>query len=209
MGIWAHMVGMINIWNEVKIYVSRCAEGVRTTPWKSDSAYTRINAHMFELELGYPDMHRLDSANFSERSDEEIAANRDYWLPWMRVQINFHTVHCILNHPFLLASTRPTRNSETTGFWKSSSQLALMHSTWISRLLEMVKKQGLQLSDPIFTYSAAMAATLHGYWSYAPDAVVRSSARRCLQVCRTFVSTWGPQWPICRSMVGCYISSSR
>lgn len=199
-GIWAHMAGMISLWSEATLYVSKCAEGISSTPWKSDSTYTNINSHIMDQDTTFPDCHRFDAAKFSERSVADIAAQREYWLPWMRVQINFHLIHCILNHPFLLSSSKPKQNVGTNNFWKSASQLALLHSTWISRLLEMSKEKGLQLSDPIFTYAAVVATTLHTYWSRASDATVRSSARRYSELCRTFVTEWGPQWSVCQSM---------
>lgn len=205
-GIWAHMAGMISLWSEATLYVSKCAEGISSTPWKSDSTYTNINSHIMDQDTTFPDCHRFDAAKFSERSVADIAAQREYWLPWMRVQINFHLIHCILNHPFLLSSSKPKQNVGTNNFWKSASQLALLHSTWISRLLEMSKEKGLQLSDPIFTYAAVVATTLHTYWSRASDATVRSSARRYSELCRTFVTEWGPQWSVCQSMVNNTIS---
>ena len=200
-GIWGHMVSMVSLWTAVRHYVASCAEGDLKAPWKPDSIYTLINSHLLDMERSFPDFYRYDSANFSERSVAEITAKREYWLPWLRVQINYHLIHCMLNHPFLLSSSKPRTITGTNAFWKTASQLALLHSTWISRLLEMAKEKNLQLSDSSFTYAAIVAATLHTYWSRAADATVRSSARKHLEICRAFVTETGPQWPVCQSMV--------
>lgn len=200
-GIWAHNIGMTSLWSEVRLYISECSEGKVQLPWMPDSRYAIINCQILELERTFPDAHRYESAQFHQQAIDQVSADHDYWLPWMRIQVSYHTISCILNHPFLLSTSRPKTMTGTNAFWKSSSQLALLHGTWISRLLQSAKLKKLRLSDPFFTYSAAIAATLHTYWSRATDEAVRSSARKHLDICQGFVAEWGPRWPVSEAMV--------
>lgn len=73
--------------------------------------------------------------------------------------------------------------------------------TWISRLLQSAKVKQLYLSDPGFTYSAVVAATLHTYWSRATDEAVRSSAKKHPETCQSFVEEWSPRWPVSECLV--------
>ncbi|OAL53983.1 hypothetical protein IQ07DRAFT_584576 [Pyrenochaeta sp. DS3sAY3a] len=196
-GIWGHMVSILSLWTEIRTYVADCADGLSTSPWRPESTYTLVNSHILEIERTFPDFYRYDSAQFLQRSAEEILSRKEYWVPWMRVQVQYHTVHCVLNHPFLLSSMKPKTVTGTNAFWKKASKLTIVHSTWVSRLLEMAKEKGLPLSDPSLSYSAVVAATLHSFWCLASDEVVRSAARSNLEICRDFLNGWGPQWPVC------------
>jgi hypothetical protein len=176
-------------------------------PWKPESTYTLINSHVLELERKFPKFCRYDSANFAQESAAEVSAKRDFWLPWFRVQVQYHTVYCVMNHPFLFSAAKPRTVTGSNAIWKSASQLALSHSTWISRLLYMAKEKDLHLSDPAFTYSAVIAATLHSYWSRVSDPVLKATADSNLQTCQDFVENWGPKWPICQYFVRTVITT--
>jgi hypothetical protein len=209
LGIWAYMTSEASLWREVRLHVSRCADEETSAPWRPDSIYTLINSHIVDFESSVPVTYRYDMANFMERSPDELSANRQYWLPWMRVQITYHAIHCVLNHPFLYSSRRSKHPLGTNAFWKTSSQLALLHSTWIARLLDMADKKDLRLSDPFFAHAAVVAATLHSYWGRATDPTISAPARKHLEICRSFVTNIGTHWPICRSMVVLHVYRDR
>ena len=199
--IWAHMVRMTSLWSEVRHYVSRCAEGQMRAPWQPNSGYTLVNSHLLDMECSFPSFYRYDAAKFSDRAIEEILEKRQYWLPWMRVQITYHTIHSVLNHPFLYSSRASKPRPGPNAFWRTSSELALLHSTWIARLIGMATKKGLTLADPFFAHAAAVAATLHSYWSRAVDSRVRTTAISNLEICRACVTELGSHWPLCKAIV--------
>ncbi|KIX07126.1 uncharacterized protein Z518_05103 [Rhinocladiella mackenziei CBS 650.93] len=199
-GIWGHMVRSATLWGEVRNYVSRCAEGQVRAPWQPTSGYTIINSHLLDMECAFPTSYRYDSAKFVEHTNEEIFEKRQFWLPWMKIQITYHTIHSVLNHPFLYSSRASKPRPGPNAFWRTSTDLALLHSTWIARLIGMANKKGLKLADPYFAHAAAVAVTLHSYWSRATDSRIRVPAVNNLEICRSFITEMGCHWPICRSI---------
>lgn len=200
-GAWAHMVRMCSIWGEVRFYVSRCTQGLVHAPWRPDSDYTRLNARLLDLEVAYPRSLRYDRANFLDRESGEIQSDREYWLTWFRIQLTYHTFHSVLNHPFLYSFRAAKQKFGANAFWRTSSELALRHSTWIARLIDMANQKGVELADPFFAQSASIAATLHFYWARSDDVSVQNSAARDLETCRSLTTKMAASWPICRSIV--------
>ncbi|ETN43601.1 uncharacterized protein HMPREF1541_02760 [Cyphellophora europaea CBS 101466] len=198
LGVWAHMVRSATLWEEVRLYLARCAEGQAKDPWHPESGYTAINAHLFDMECAFPQSYRFDSAKFHERSKHEIFDKRDFWLPWMKIQVTYHTLYSVLNHPFLYSSRATRPKPGPNGFWKTSTDLALLHSTWIARLIGLAKSKSLELADPFFAYAASVAVTLHLYWSRASDSKIRSPAQDNLATCRSFIADMATHWPICQ-----------
>ena len=200
-GIWPHIVRIASVWAEVRTYVAKCANDQVKAPWCPDSDYVRINSHVLDMEIGFPPFYRYDAANFIDRDIEEISEKRQYWLPWMCVQINFHVIHTVMNHPFIYSWWGSKPQPGPSAFWRTSSELALLHSTWIARLIAMANKKGLELSDPFFAHAAAVAATIHSYWSRDTDSKVRATAVGYLEICVSFLAGIGMHWPFCRSIV--------
>ena len=147
----------------------------------------QICSDLNNLESGLPACHRYDNANFSEQSNEEVSANEDYWLVWMSVQVLSHTVDFVLNHPFLYAQKASRHKSGPNMFWRASSESALLHSTWLTRMLDMASKKGLELSDPLIATCAAVVGTLHCYHSRTADQSVSNGALTNLQTCRVSI----------------------
>ena len=206
------MVRFANLWGDVRSYVTGCIESSSEAPWQPTSLYTIINGRLNDMECDFPRFYRYDSARFLERSEEEISAKREYWLPWMRVQVSFHAVHCLLNHPFIYSAALKRRSGHNA-FWNTSSELALLHSTWIARIIDSAAKKNLELADPFFAYAAAVAATLHFYWTCATNLDVRASAERNLSICRTLITSMKSHWEVCRVLVslwvGCTLSYAK
>ncbi|OKL61503.1 hypothetical protein UA08_03402 [Talaromyces atroroseus] len=186
-GIWIYMIQQSSLWREVRGYVSQCADGTQKPPWAPESGYAVIGAHLMELETRFPMYHRYDAVKFLGRSTEELQRNRDYWSPWLCIQIVYHAIHSVLNHPFLYSS-RPNQSiqmSVPNTFWKTSSELAFLHSSWTVRLIDMVWEKDYEVSDPFLGHCAAIAATIHVYYCRATDIRVRTSAQ-------------STKWPICQ-----------
>lgn len=201
LGIWAHMVRSASLWALVRAHIWRCAENQVKPPWHPDSDYTTINSLLLDSECSFPVAYRYDAGKFLDRSTEELEKNRDFWLPWMKIQVTYHALHSVLNHPFLYSSRVSKPKPGPNAFWKTSTDLALLHSTWIARLIGMAMKKGFPLADPFFGYAAAVAITLHLYWSRASDPKIRTPALENLEVCRAFLSKLGSRWPLVQSIV--------
>jgi hypothetical protein len=202
-GIWVYMVQLSSLWSEVQHYVSHCASGDTTPPWSVDSGYSIIGAHLMDIETKFPTSHRYDSVRFQEQSQAELNRDRGYWSPWLYLQFTYHAVHSVLNHPFLY-SWRPQQSAQLAvpnTFWKTSAELALIHTTWTVRLIDMVAEKEYQLSDPFLGHAVAIAATVHLYYCRAADQLVRESAQRKLDTCTRFLSDLASKWPRIQSLV--------
>lgn len=202
-GIWTYMVQQTSLWREIRGYIAQCADGNPKPPWSPESGYAIIGAHLMEVETRFPTYHRYDAVRFLDRSAEELQKDRDYWSPWLVLQFCYHAIHSMLNHPFLYSS-RPhqfVQMSVPNTFWKTSSELALLHSTWTARLIDMVWEKDYRVSDPFIGYCAAIAATIHIYYCRAADIRVRTSAQNKLSKCMRFVDELGTVWPVCQWIV--------
>ncbi|RHZ64500.1 hypothetical protein CDV55_105088 [Aspergillus turcosus] len=202
-GIWVYMVQLSTLWSEVQHYVSHCASGDPTPPWSVDSGYCIIGAHLMDIETKFPTCHRYDSVRFQERPPEELNRAREYWSPWLYLQFTYHAVHSVLNHPFLYSwrPQQPAQLAVPNTFWKTSSELALIHTTWTARLIDMITEKEYQLSDPFLGHVVAIAATILIYYCRAADPTVRDSAQRKLGTCTTFLSDLATKWPRVQAIV--------
>jgi hypothetical protein len=211
-GIWAYMVQLSTLWSEVQFYVSHCASRDPTSPWLVDSGYSIIGAHLMDMETKFPTSHRYDSVRFQDQSKQELHRNREYWSPWLYLQFTYHAVHSVLNHPFLY-SWRPQQSAQFAApntFWRTSSELALIHTTWTAHLIDMITEKEYQLSDPFLAHAVAIAATIHMYYCRATDPAVADSAQRKLETCMRFLNELAAKWPRCQAIVSprqiCYCS---
>ncbi|EWZ36375.1 hypothetical protein FOCG_03567 [Fusarium oxysporum f. sp. radicis-lycopersici 26381] len=201
-GTWAYMIQTSTLWGEVRTYVKQWAQQTNNAPppWSIESGYAVINAYLMDSETKFPDRHRFDSARFTDQESRHLQNNRGYWSPWVYQQFAYHTIHNMLNHPFLYSS-RPQQSAQLgvpNTFWKTSSELAFIHSTWVARLIEMVVHKEYRVSDPFIGHCAAIAATIHIYFCRAADKTTREAALDRLTKCVAFLAELALLWPSCR-----------
>lgn len=203
-GIWAYMVQLSTLWREVRTYMMQSAHSNSEPPWSVNSGYAVIGAHLMDLETNLPTFHRYDSARFADRSPEELQRNRTYWSPWLYLQFAYHAIHSMLNHPFL-HSYRPQHSARLgvpNTFWKTSSEQALIHTTWIVRFVDMLSGKAYRVSDPFLGHCVAMAGTIQIYFCGAPTRRARDAAQVKLATCLRFLAEMAQFWPACQMMVG-------
>lgn len=199
--VWSHCVRVCGLWASVRNYVSKCIEGLTEAPWRPNSDYVKLCSHLLDFESTHPVSLSYNAVKFSEREPQAILEGRADWLPWIRMQITYHAIHCVLNHPFLYSFGSAQNTSGTNTFWRASSEKALRHCTWISRLLRVARDKSLKLTDPFFAQAAAIAATLHLYWTHASDHQLRASAVSNLEVCQKLLADMALQWSVCKQTV--------
>jgi len=205
-GIWVYMVQLSTLWTEVQHYVSHCASGDPTPPWSLESGYSVIGAHLMNVETKFPTYHRWDSVRFIDHSTQDLHQNRGYWSPWVYLQFTYHAIHSVLNHPFLY-SWRPQQSAQLAvpnTFWKTSSELALIHTTWTVRLIDMITEKNYQVSDPFLGHLVAIAATIQLYYCRAADPTIRDSAQSKVDVCLKFLGKLATKWPRCQAIVSTF-----
>ena len=202
-GIWNTTVHLGWVWSQVRKYVFDCSRNILKEPWRHDSTYARVLSDFMEIENRIPMCHRYDTVKFYERKVDELKMNRDYWAPWLKEQFTYHAIPTVLNHPFLYivgAQHNPNLAIPNT-FWRRSSELALIHSTWIVRMIDMVVDKQVLLADPFFGHVAAIAATVHLYYCCAAAARLKHKSNTDFAKCRRFLRTFLHTSAACRSLV--------
>ncbi|KAF7544082.1 hypothetical protein G7Z17_g10228 [Cylindrodendrum hubeiense] len=202
MGVWNTSVHLGWVWSQVRKYVSDCSRNKLVEPWRYDSTYAKVLSDFMETENRIPMCHRYDSVKFYERKVEEVRMNRDYYAPWLKEQFTYHSIHTVLNHPFLYivgAQHNPNLAIPNT-FWRRSSELALLHSTWIVRMIDMVVDKQVPLVDPFFGHVAAIAATVHLYYCCAAATKLKHKSNTDFAKCRRFLKSFIPSSEACRAL---------
>ncbi|KAH7020592.1 putative C6 transcription factor [Ilyonectria destructans] len=201
-GTWVYMIQLSTLWGEVRTYVKQWAQQTSSAPppWSIESGYAVIGAHLMDLETKLPACHRFDLARFPDQDHQHLQDNRGYWSPWLYLQFTYHTIHNMLNHPFLYSS-RPQQSTQLgvpNTFWKTSSELAFIHSTWVARLVDMVTSKAFRVSDPFIGHCTAIAATVQIYFCRAADKTTREAALDRFARCVAFLAELALLWPSCR-----------
>ncbi|KAF4472234.1 cytochrome P450 oxidoreductase [Fusarium albosuccineum] len=93
--IWPHCVRFCSLWADVRLYISRCIEGLAEAPWQPTSDYTAICSRFLDLEIAFPTSLSYNTVKFADRSTQEVQNNRAEWLPWLRSQVTYHTIQLI------------------------------------------------------------------------------------------------------------------
>ncbi|KAJ5485557.1 hypothetical protein N7539_005545 [Penicillium diatomitis] len=202
LGIWSLALHFGWIWSRVRSYVFDCAQNRLKEPWRHDSLYTQVLSDVTELENKLSLCHRYDSVRFYERRAEEVRANPVYWAPWLKFQFTYHSILTVLNHPFLyiVASQYNHKLTIPNTFWRRSSELVLLHATWIVRLIDMVSEKKLRLIDPFFGHAAAIAATVHLYYCCAADPRLKFKSKTDFTKCRRFLKSFVSFSPACEKL---------
>lgn len=198
--IWTCSVQMLGIWKEVRDYMAECAEGRNESPWAPTSTYVRICSRLSDTESSLSAQHRYKNANFPAQSKIQVQQDRVYWLQWMNTQLTYHTIQALINHPFLYAQRASNHKRGPNMFWRNSSELALSHSVWITRLINMAHEKDLAIIDPHLGRCAAIAATLHLYHSQTADETSNAMARTNYDTCRSLVQTMQSFWHLSRQL---------
>lgn len=202
-GIWGAGVEIGWLWLKLRRYVSNCAQHRFTHPWSHNSEYTVLNADLVDLENKMPLRHRYDWARFYDRSPVEIKNDAAYWHSWLRLQFTYHTIHAVLNHPFLYISAAQddARLTSPNTFWKRCCELGLLHATWIVRFIDMVTEKQMTLTDPFFAHAVAIAATTHLFYSSTVDTRLQIKSTTDLSKCHRFLNGFASISRACRSLV--------
>ncbi|KAE8148739.1 hypothetical protein BDV25DRAFT_157694 [Aspergillus avenaceus] len=199
-GIWSLALHFGWVWSRVRTYVSDCAQNRLKEPWRHDSMYAMVISDLTEVENKLSQCHRYDSVKFYERTADELRKNRAYWTPWLKLQFTYHCILTVLNHPFLyiVASQSNPNLSIPNAFWRRSSELVLLHATWLVRMIDMVSEKKMRLIDPFFGHAAAIAATVHLYYCCAVDPRLKQKSKIDFDKCRTFLKSFVPFSVACR-----------
>ena len=202
-GVWNLAAHFGWVWSAVRRYVTDCAQNRLKEPWRYDSTYAKVLSDLTEIENKLSLCHRYDSVKIYDRKADELRINRDYWAPWMRLQFTYRAILTVLNHPFLyiVASQHNSNLTIPNTFWRRSSELVLLHATWIVRMIDMISEKRMRLTDPFFGHAAAIAATVHLYYCCAADPRLKYKSKIDFGKCRRFVKSFVSFSPACGALV--------
>ncbi|KAB8211736.1 hypothetical protein BDV34DRAFT_185163 [Aspergillus parasiticus] len=195
-GIVAYVIMLSEVFAKTARYVRRHGKPTNVPPWSSQSEYSKIITLQMDLETCVPYIHRFKPASLSERTLEDLQANRNYWGPFFLNQCLYHTILCLLNHPLLLSlSLRNFRSTIPEIFLQHTSDLISTHTTWIIHFIKYFEEKSFMVSDPFLGYSAAVVATIELQLSFTENPTIRQEKRDRFLKCVSFVQKLGEKWP--------------
>ncbi|KAF1738749.1 hypothetical protein CRV24_000677 [Beauveria bassiana] len=195
-GIYGHALCLTEVWGKVRTYLHRLRNGRVEKPWVPESSHAKISIELFENEARYGKQHLLSNVALGKRGASEIAARRDYWQPWMTMQIISHAAQAILNHPFLHLMVLRSQDGiqYSSLFLQQTVDLALFHGAWVFRLLEIADGR-LQVVNPLIGDVVAATATVVWLFQFARDPKVSERARNDYARGERFLERMARTWP--------------
>lgn len=159
-GIMACLVQLYALWGKATEWVFEPLATSTLPPWQTGSALSILESDWMEFETQFADKHRYMNVDFKRRAREEPDA-RPYLSSWLCVQFLFHSIQCLLHHPFVtMIKLRNLSCNLSATFLQKSFETSLIHSRWIVRFIKEMAEVDVQLCDPFFGYLAAIAATI-------------------------------------------------
>lgn len=200
--IWTVLAELACVWSRARNFVGNCITDKAEEPWLANSAYTQILSDLTAAESRTPMCHRWQSVKFYDKHQNELQDNW-YWKPWLGTQFTWHLVLAIMNHPFLYmaAAQHNKKLAVLNTFWTRSSQLALLHATWIVRLVDIIQDRQVSLSDPFFAQASAIAATVHLYYLSASNFSIKQKSTLDLLKSKSFLESFRGFSPLCAALV--------
>ncbi|KIW67627.1 hypothetical protein PV04_06864 [Phialophora macrospora] len=197
LGVVAYVIQLSEIWQKSARYAHRRGKVGGLPPWSAQSDYAQITAELMDSETRLPYKYRFRPARFAEQDPLQLQEHYDFWASWILLQMLYHTVLCLLNHPLLLSlrlrNFRVTMVPEV--FLQHTADLTATHTEWIVHLLDVCETKEFEMYNPFLAHSAAIAATVYLQQSYSENSAIRSTKQECFRKCVTFIRRLGLYWP--------------
>ncbi|PPJ53267.1 hypothetical protein CBER1_11938 [Cercospora berteroae] len=169
--------------------------------WAEGSSYTLLNNLLFETEAKLHPRHLLrHTGPLTMWTSARLEQDRDYWRPWLVMQITSHAIPALLNHPLIhILLLRSTAGDDgrhhSRHFMQQVIDQALFHSGWVSRLVAMLRDSSLSICDPFIWHLVMTVATIPWFFQFAEDEKVMSRAVEDLSIAKAFLADLAEQWP--------------
>lgn len=159
-GILVCLIRLYSLWGKATEWVFEPLVTNSLPPWQTGSALAVLESEWLQFETQFADKHRWLNVDFKRRAREE-PESRDYLSTWLCVQFLFHSIQCLLHHPFVtMIKLRTLSCNLSATFLQKSFETSLLHSRWIARFIKEMAEVDLRLYDPFLGYLAAIAATI-------------------------------------------------
>lgn len=201
---WMAVSGRVTHWiNRLRQELTATSSSRTNLPpsWTEGSSYTLLNNLLFETEAKLPPRHLLrHTGPLTTWTPAELEQDRDYWRPWLTMQVTSHAIPALLNHPFLhILLLRSNAGDDgryhSRHFMQQVIDQALFHSGWVSRLIAMLHDSSLSICDPFIGHLVMAVATIPWFFQFAEDEKVVSRAVDDLNIAKGFLAGLAEQWP--------------
>jgi hypothetical protein len=159
-GILACLLRLYSLWGKTTEYVFEPFAENTLPPWQTGSALAILESEWLQFETHFADAHRYINVDFKKRARED-PTSRTYISTWVFVQFLFHSIQCLLHHPFvIMTKLRNFDGNISATFLQKSFETSLLHSRWIVRFIREIADVNFETYDPFLGYLAAIAATI-------------------------------------------------
>lgn len=161
-GILACLLRLYSLWGKATEYVFSLPDKEFPPPWQTGSPLAMLESEWLQFETHFSDEHRYMNVDFQRQAREkQDPQTRAYLSTWLCVQFLFHSIQCLLHHPFVvMVKVRHMKGNLSTTFLQKSHENSLLHSRWIARFIREMAEVDFPMYDPFFGYLAAVAATI-------------------------------------------------
>ncbi|XWW92649.1 hypothetical protein V2A60_000574 [Cordyceps javanica] len=200
-GIMKYVLELSEAWRMARSYAACRVGSDAPPPWHQHSDYSSVmNLHL-EFDCRVPLRYRFAANKFAEQDLDDLERKRDYWGPWLYIQIIYAVIPCIVNHPFLLSMRlKNFRQTLPQSFIHHSFEYINRHAGWIMYFINMLEKKGFQITDPAMAHCIAVVATIHLQHSFVKDRPLRDKAQEGFEKCIAFLRRMGGTWPYISTM---------
>ncbi|OAQ98784.1 hypothetical protein LLEC1_05423 [Akanthomyces lecanii] len=200
-GIMKYVLELSEAWRMARSYAACRVSADAPPPWNQHSDYSSVmNLHL-EFDCRVPLRYRFAANKFAEQDADALERRRDYWGPWLYIQIIYALIPCIVNHPFLLSMRlKNFRHTLPQSFIHHSFEYINRHAGWIMYFINMLEKKSFQIADPALAHCIAVVATIHLQHSFVKDRPLRDKAQEGFEKCISFLRRMGGTWPYISTM---------
>ncbi|KAF5973184.1 hypothetical protein FBULB1_8439 [Fusarium bulbicola] len=197
LGVTAYYIHVIEMWGHLSSYMHQVRIGKAETAWSPGSMHYILCAELYKHETKLPHSHLLRNVHFTKRMAAELQDQREYWIPWLLMQVVTHAITAILHHPFIHLVAMRDRSSglQARSFLQQTVDQALFNSAWVFKLLRLCEELRFEICDPLVGQLVAVVATIPWLFQRAIDPKVAEKAKGDLEWCKGFLERLSSTWP--------------
>lgn len=200
LGVTAYCLQLYSIWTKAISFLKDARDGSTDAAWTHTSKYHEINASLYEFETKMAQTHRYQKTRFDDRPREQLQQQREYWSSWLTMQLLFHAIQGLINHPFIHVAGRHN-TFQPPSFVQNTVDQAILHAGWILKIIDACDEQDFGINDPFIGHLVAMTATIFLFLLNAKDTDLVSQASAGYHHCFSFVLELSKKWKHLRHSV--------
>lgn len=187
---------LLDVWAQAMDFARSLRNGDHKKVWAANGPYQQVMSEVYEVESRSSETFRLRNAKPAERSTSQLNAERYYWAKWFFMQILYHAIQAMINHPFLhIVRETEEQPKQPPSFLQHTVDQTLLHSSWIAKFIGLCDEKGFELHDPFIAHLASVAATVFMFFLDSSDHQLASQSIHGFNTCYCFVKKASGRWP--------------